>query len=33
VDDNVHMLNIVKTLLRGFGAVYVFEAKSAEEAV
>jgi two-component system chemotaxis response regulator CheY len=33
VDDNVHMLNIVKTLLRGFGAVYVFEAKSAEEAI
>jgi two-component system, chemotaxis family, chemotaxis protein CheY len=27
VDDNVHMLNIVKTILRGFGAVHVFEAK------
>jgi two-component system, chemotaxis family, chemotaxis protein CheY len=33
VDDNVHMLNIVKTLLRGFGAVHVFEAKSPEEAI
>jgi CheY-like chemotaxis protein len=33
VDDNVHMLNIVKTILRGFGAISVFEAKSAEEAV
>ena len=33
MDDNVHMLNIVKTLLRGFGAVHVFEAKSAEEAI
>ena len=27
------MLNIVKTILRGFGAVNVFEAKSAEEAI
>jgi len=33
VDDNVHMLNIVKTILRGFGAIHVFEAKSAEEAI
>jgi two-component system chemotaxis response regulator CheY len=33
VDDNVHMLNIVKTILRGFGAVHTFEAKSAEEAI
>ena len=33
MDDNVHMLNIVKTVLRGFGAVYVFEAKSPEEAL
>jgi two-component system chemotaxis response regulator CheY len=33
VDDNVHMLNIVKTILRGFGAVHVFEAKSPEEAI
>jgi len=33
VDDNVHMLNIVKTILRGFGAVHVFEAKSGEEAI
>jgi two-component system, chemotaxis family, chemotaxis protein CheY len=33
VDDNVHLLNIVKTILRGFGAVHVFEAKSPEEAI
>ena len=33
VDDNVHMLNIVKTILRGFGAVHVFESKSADEAI
>lgn len=32
MDDNVHMLNIVKTILRGFGAVHVFETKSPEEA-
>ncbi|HZZ87267.1 MAG TPA: response regulator [Caulobacteraceae bacterium] len=32
VDDNVHMLNIVKTILRGFGAVHVFEAKEPGEA-
>jgi two-component system, chemotaxis family, chemotaxis protein CheY len=32
VDDNVHMLNIVKTILRGFGAVRIFEAKNALEA-
>ena len=32
MDDNVHMLNIVKTILRGFGAVHVFEAKSPDEA-
>jgi two-component system chemotaxis response regulator CheY len=32
VDDNVHMLNIVKTILRGFGAVHVFEAKEPQEA-
>ena len=32
VDDNVHMLNIVKTVLRGFGAVHVLEAKSAQDA-
>jgi two-component system chemotaxis response regulator CheY len=33
VDDNVHMLNIVKTILRGFGAVHVFEAKETQEAL
>ncbi len=33
VDDNVHMLNIVKTILRGFGAVYVFEARDGQEAL
>ena len=27
VDDNAHMLDIVKIILRGFGAQYVFEAK------
>jgi two-component system chemotaxis response regulator CheY len=32
VDDNVHMLNIVKTLLRGFGATNVFEARNSEDA-
>jgi two-component system, chemotaxis family, chemotaxis protein CheY len=32
VDDNVHMINIVKTILRGFGAVHVFEARDATEA-
>lgn len=32
VDDNAHMLNIVKTILRGFGAVHVFEAKDPPEA-
>ena len=33
VDDNVHMLNIVKTILRGFGAVHIFEAKEPQEAL
>jgi two-component system chemotaxis response regulator CheY len=33
VDDNVHMLNIVKTILRGFGAVHVFESKAPDEAM
>jgi CheY-like chemotaxis protein len=32
VDDNVHMLNIVKTILRGFGAVHVIEAKDPNDA-
>jgi CheY-like chemotaxis protein len=33
VDDNVHMLNIVKAILRGFSAVHVFEARDANEAI
>jgi two-component system chemotaxis response regulator CheY len=33
VDDNAHMLDIVKTILRGFGATFVFEAKNAKEAI
>ncbi len=33
VDDNVHMMNIVKAMLRGYGAVEVFEAKTVEDAV
>lgn len=32
VDDNSQMLNIVKTILRGFGAVYIFEARDASDA-
>ena len=32
VDDNVHMINIVKTILRGFGATQIFEARDATEA-
>ncbi|WP_081724563.1 response regulator [Asticcacaulis sp. YBE204] len=32
VDDNAHMINIVKTILRGFGAVHVFEARDASDA-
>jgi len=32
VDDNAHMVNIVKTILRGFGAEHVMEAKGAQEA-
>ena len=32
VDDNLHMLTIVKTILRGFGAINVFESKSADDA-
>lgn len=33
VDDNVHMLNILKTMLRGFGAEYISEARSSAEAL
>ena len=32
VDDNAHMINIVKTLLRGFGVTQIFEARDATEA-
>jgi CheY-like chemotaxis protein len=33
VDDNVHMLNIVRTILRGFGATQIFEASTAHDAL
>ena len=33
VDDNVHMLNIVRALLRGFGAVTIFEARNSQDAL
>ncbi len=33
VDDNAHMLEIVKTILRGFGAATVLEASSLTEAL
>ena len=33
VDDNVHVLNIVKTMLRGFGAIHVFDARTPSEAL
>jgi CheY-like chemotaxis protein len=32
VDDNGHMSNIIKTILRGFGAVHIVEARDAAEA-
>lgn len=32
VDDNGHMLNIVKTILRGFGALHVLESKDVGDA-
>ncbi len=32
VDDNAHMINIVKTILRGFGITTFFEATDAAEA-
>jgi len=32
VDDNSHMTHIIKTILRGFGAVHVLEARDATEA-
>lgn len=33
IDDNAHMINIVKTILRGFGAKTIFEARDAAEAL
>lgn len=32
IDDNHHMINIVKTILRGFGVKEVFDARDAAEA-
>ena len=32
VDDNAHMIHIVKTILRGFGAIHILEAKDPAEA-
>lgn len=32
VDDNAHMINIVTTILRGFGAKHLYEARDATEA-
>lgn len=31
VDDNAHMLHIVRTMLRGFGIVHIFEARDPAE--
>jgi CheY-like chemotaxis protein len=33
VDDNAHVLNIVKTMLRGLGAPHVFDARTAAQAL
>lgn len=33
VDDNLHVLNIVKTVLRGLGAVHVFDARTRADAL
>jgi CheY-like chemotaxis protein len=33
VDDNLHVINIVKTVLRGLGAVNVFDARDSTEAL
>ncbi|HEX3408334.1 MAG TPA: response regulator [Caulobacteraceae bacterium] len=33
VDDNLHVLNIVKTVLRGLGAVHVFDARTKKDAL
>ncbi|VAV97340.1 Chemotaxis protein CheYIII [hydrothermal vent metagenome] len=32
VDDNAHMINIIKTILRGFGIKHFYEAKDAADA-
>ena len=32
IDDNTHMIHIVKTILRGFGIKYFFEARDAADA-
>ena len=33
VDDNAHMQSIVRTILKGFGAVHIFEANDPSEAL
>jgi CheY-like chemotaxis protein len=33
VDDNLHVLNIVKTVLRGLGAVHLFDARTPGDAL
>lgn len=33
VDDNSHMIHIVRTMLRGFGIVHIFEARDPAEAL
>ena len=33
VDDNIHALNIVKTMLRGLGALHVFDARTPAQAL
>ena len=33
VDDNLHVINIVKAVLRGLGAMHVFDARSPKEAL
>ena len=32
VDDNVHMIHIVRAILRGFGAIHIFESRDAADA-
>jgi two-component system, chemotaxis family, chemotaxis protein CheY len=33
VDDNLHVINIVKTVLRGLGALHVFDARTSKDAL